>query len=732
MEAGDVEKQSKLATDRIFSNKVNLSALSIVVLSLTLSFLHLYVGWFQRPEAYLFRSTHVALIMILAILTRPLGKSEWFEVKKRSLFDWACIAVIIVMQGYILICTNDIYLKYKGITYFDFIIGILYIIVLLEITRRVVGKAMLLVALVFLIYSLESGFFPGLLRAAPTSLSNLIIFNIFQTDGIFGSPINTMASIIMLVMIFGSLLLATGAGKFFIEVAYVVAGRQTGGPAKVAVIASALFGMISGSASSNVATTGSFTIPLMKRVGYSPSFAGAVEAVSSVGGQVMPPVMGASAFLMAEFLGVPYFEIVKIAFFPALIYFVAVFFSVHFRAVNTNLPKIPASEVPRLRTVLSRGWYHLIPVVVLLYPLFQGRSIQMAISWAIISVLVVGLLKKNNRITPVAFLRAIEGAVQSGLVVAIACASAGLIVGSVFTSGLSFRLAGVIVEVGGGILVPTLLITMVAAIVFGMGMTTSAIYITLAALVAPALIKMGVIEKAAHLFLVYYGVVSGITPPVAIAAFAAAAISKANPMSTGWQALKIALPGFLLPFAFVLNPPLLLQGTLAQIITIIVLTIIGVVAAAAAVEGWLFMALSYLERTIVLIAACAVIIWPSHFVNLVCSTVLVLFAGYKYIQSRKKPATDSLGILESHKVTGVLNAESIKTTKKEGLVVLWIPWALAIGVLIFLGNARLHMVNYNHFLTYLVLTSMLFTILITYLYRRKVSTENVRANSKGD
>jgi TRAP transporter 4TM/12TM fusion protein len=408
-----------------------------------------------------------------------------------------------------------------------------------------------------------------------------------RENGIYGIPLMVMATYIFLFVLFGAILVRSGAGRFFINVAMALTGSRIGGPAKASVVSSCLMASVSGSAVANVVTTGSFTIPLMKRIGYRPYFAGAVEACSSSGGQIMPPVMGAAAFVIAEFMNVPYLTVAVAGLFPALIYFFSIFVMVHFEARKKNLSTVPKEELPNLKEELKKGGHLFISILIIVGLMVAGYTPMFAAFGGIISILVLSALRPETRMTPAQIFSAFEEGARQAVPVSIACATAGIIIGCVFVSGLGNKFTGLIEILSGGYLWATLILTMFASLILGMGLTTTAVYITLAALVIPALIKMGVAPMAAHFFAFYFGLVSAITPPVALASFAAAGIAGSNPMQTGYHSFRLGIAKYILPFVFVYNPAIVMDGDWIYIITGVAGCFAGIYALTVTTEGWM-------------------------------------------------------------------------------------------------------------------------------------------------
>jgi TRAP transporter 4TM/12TM fusion protein len=433
----------------------------------------------------------------------------------------------------------------------------------------------------------------------------MIDYLFMRENGIYSIPLMVMATYIFLFILFGAILVRSGAGRFFINVALALTGSKVGGPAKASVISSCLMASVSGSAVANVVTTGSFTIPLMKRIGYRNYFAGAVEACASSGGQIMPPVMGAAAFVIAEFLNMPYLKVAVAGIFPALIYFFSIFVMVHFEARKRNLATIPATELPVFKQEVKRGGHLFLSIIVIIALLIIGYTPMFAAFWAILSILVLSAMRRETRMSPVGLLSALEEGARMAVSVSIACAAAGVIIGCVFVSGLGLKFTNLIVVIAGGILPIALVLTMIASLILGMGLTTTAVYITLAALVIPALTKMGVEPIAAHFFAFYYGLVSAITPPVALASFAAAGIAGSNPMQTGFHSLRLGIAKYILPFVFVYAPGMVFVGSWHEITLGILGGFAGIYALTVTTEGWCISKVSWPVR--ILMAICALL-----------------------------------------------------------------------------------------------------------------------------
>ena len=530
---------------------------------------------------------------------------------------------------------NQIINQGTRFTWFQIVIGILAILALIEVTRRCVGLPILIVAGVFIVYALAY----GLTNPEVFGRLRYLVRNLFYTkEGIFSTPVNVCSKYIVVFIIFGAFLERTGISNFFIDLANCIAGRFAGGPAKVSVISSALCGMVSGSSVGNTVTTGSVTIPMMKKTGYKPEFAGAVEATSSTGGQIMPPIMGAAAFLMADFVGVPYSSIIGRAILPAILYFAGIFISVHLEAKKLDLHGMPKEQLPKAKKLVKKI-YLLLPLVMLVVWVSGNfMTMQKAASLAIVLTVVVSLFNKDNRITPGKILEALEAGGKSAITVGAACGVAGIISGTITMTGLANDIINAIVSVAGDRLIIALILTMLCCIVLGMGVPTTANYCIMAATTAPILIRMGVPVMAAHFFVFYFGIVADITPPVALAAYAGSAIAKSNPMKTAFNASKLAVAAFIVPYMFCFNPAMLLIDTTAiQVVQIAITAFIGIFALAAALEGYCFANMNAVIR-IVIAAGGLLLIHPALATDLVGLIIVFVSLGFQYVLSKKRKA----------------------------------------------------------------------------------------------
>jgi len=580
----------------------------------------IYVTLFATFLEEIRLTSFLALIIMLGFLTYPANKGE----QKPDYMPWYDILFMILGTGAFLYFTfNAQNIIQQGTRFapYQIVIGIIGLLALIEITRRCVGLPILFVALFFLIYALSYGLtnpdFFGRVR--------YLVRNLFYTkEGIFSTPVNVCSKYIVVFIIFGAFLERTGISAFFIDLANCVAGRFAGGPAKVSVISSALCGMVSGSSVGNTVTTGSVTIPMMKKTGYRPEFAGAVEAAASTGGQIMPPIMGAAAFLMADFVGVPYSAIIVRAILPALLYFTGIFIAVHLEAKRLGLSGIPRDQLPVFR-VLARKIYLLLPLIMLVVWVSGNyMTMQKAASYAIVLSIVVSLFDRQNRITPKKLIDALEAGGRGTITVAAACGVAGIISGCITMTGLANELINGIIAIAGDKLIIALVLTMLCCIVLGMGVPTTANYCIMAATTAPILIRMGVPALAAHFFVFYFGIVADITPPVALAAYAGSAIAKSNPMKTAFNASRLAIAVFIVPYVFCFSPALLLIDTNAlQVAQIAATSLIGIFGVSAALEGYVFCDMNALVR-IAMAAGGILLIDPKPLTDLIG---IILIAG---------------------------------------------------------------------------------------------------------
>ncbi len=594
----------------------------------------IYVTLFATFLEEIRLTSFMALIVLLGFLTYPAKKG----MQKVNYMPWYDVVLMVGGTGSFLYYTfNALTIIQQGtrFTTFQIIIGVVGVIALMEVTRRSVGWPILIVAAAFIIYALSYGLtnpdFFGRVR--------YLIRNLFYTkEGIMSTPINVCSKYIVVFIVFGAFLERTGISDFFISLANCAAGRYAGGPAKVAVISSALCGMVSGSSVGNTVTTGSVTIPMMKDTGYKPEFAGAVEAAASTGGQIMPPIMGAAAFLMADFVGVPYSNIIVRAILPAVLYFTGIFISVHLEAKRLGLKGIPKEKLPKFG-ILIRKIYLLLPLVMLvIWVSGNMMTMQRAASFAILLTIAVGLVDSENRITPFKIFEALEAGGRGTITVGAACGVAGIISGTITMTGLANELINAIVNVAGDRLIIALVLTMLCCIVLGMGVPTTANYCIMAATCAPILIRMGVPVLAAHFFVFYFGIVADITPPVALAAYAGSAIAKSNPMKTAFNASRLAIAVFIVPYVFAYSPSMLLIETNAlEVIQISLTSLIGIFGVSSGLEGYLFAKMNPIIRAVFVIGGLMLIV-PSLMTDLIGLGLIAAACVFQFTMGKKAVA----------------------------------------------------------------------------------------------
>ncbi|HZH61747.1 MAG TPA: TRAP transporter permease [Metabacillus sp.] len=566
---------------------------------LAFSLFQLYTAIFGVFTAQIQRTVHLGFALSLIFLLFPANRKKRQKGKLQIAWYDGILALLSIGVGaYWPLFFNDLVMSVGRLSTLDFVVGIIAIVLVLEATRRAVGLPITIIALIFLIYGLYGQFMPGFLAHRGLSFERLVQTMFFTTEGILGTPLAVSSTFIFLFLLFGAFLVRTGVGQYFNDLAVSIAGRRTGGPAKVAIFSSALQGTISGSSVANVVTSGSFTIPMMKKLGYKREFAGAVEAAASTGGQLMPPIMGAAAFLMVEFIGggITYWEIAKAAAIPAVLYFAGIWIMTHFEAKRIGLRGLTKEEMPERKEVLKKI-YLLLPIIAVVVLLMSGVIVTHAALYAILIAIIVGMFNKDTRMGPKEFVLALVDGARSALGVAAATAAAGIIVGIVTKTGLGLKLANGLIDLAGGYLIPTLMLTMLAAIVLGMGSPTTANYVITSTIAAPAIILLGVPDLSAHLFVFYFGIIADITPPVALAAFAAAGVAGGEPLKTGVNSAKLAIAAFIIPYIFVLSPQLLMiDTTWLELVWVLITAISGMLAIGAGIIGFWMRKLHWLER----------------------------------------------------------------------------------------------------------------------------------------
>ncbi len=623
-----MQKFDRESNTRVWEGKSKIIVNTILaIFSLFCIYVTLFASWLEEIRL----TSFVAFILVIGYLVYPAKKG----VQKPNFIPWYDILLMVCGAGaflYYMVNAVTIIQQGSNFQWYQVLIGIAGILSLAEVCRRSVGLPIVIVASCFIIYALLWGL------SNPTiwgKLNYIVHYLFYGKEGILSTPVNVCSKFIVVFIIFGAFLERTGIAEFFIKIANAVVGGFSGGPAKVAVVASALEGMVSGSSVANTVGSGSVTIPLMKKTGYKPEFAAAAEASASTGGQIMPPIMGAAAFLMADYVGVPYSNIVVKAILPAILYFAGVFISVHLEAKKEGLRGLTKAELPRFLPLLKQI-YLLLPLALLIYLVGTSqRSIQYAAAIAIIAAIVVSLFNKENRITPKRIWEALAAGGQGMIAVAAACGVAGIIAGTITMTGLANVMINGIVSLAGSQVIIALFLTMLCCIVLGMGVPTTANYCIMAATCAPILIRMGVPDIAAHFFVFYFGIVADLTPPVALAAYAGAAIAQANPMKTAFTATKLAIGAFIVPYVFALNPAMLfINTTVAQVILICVTSLVGIFAVSASFEGYLLTNMKMYERIISVVGG-LLLIYPGIVTDIIGVALVVFILAIQMVSKKQ-------------------------------------------------------------------------------------------------
>ena len=615
----------------------------ITIIAVLYSLFHLYITFYPLPTL-IQRSVHVGVGAILIFLVYPASQKS--RKGSAAWYDWLWMIGAAAGVLYLIYQYNDIMTVRGGIpNNTDIVMAIITVIVVLEVTRRVTGWILVLFALLFLLYPFISSmdFMPDSLLTRPYDIGDIFGQLYLKTEGLYSSATGASVTFIFLFILFGAFLAKSGMGQLFNDLALAIAGDKQGGPAKVAVISSGFMGSINGAAVANVVSTGAFTIPLMKKIGYHKNFAGAVEASASVGGQILPPIMGASAFIMAETTGVSYGTIALAALLPALLYYLGVIAQVHFRAGKQNLKGVPKDQLPRIKEVMKARGHMLLPILALVWFLIESVPIGYAAAYTIGITVVVSQLRKETRMGIKEIIDALEDGAKQSLSVMAACAVVGIVIGVVNLTSFGTVITSSIVTLGAGSLFLTLFLTMIASMILGMGLPSIPAYIITATMAAPALATFDVPVLVAHMFVFYFGIFANITPPVALAAFAGAGIAQGDPMKTGWQSLRLALAGFIVPFMFVYNPSMLMIDvtnvavtaktfplpSTFEIINVIVSSVIGVLGLSAAVEGYFKHNMPIWQR-IILAAGSFMLIIPELITDLVGITIVTLIVWLNY------------------------------------------------------------------------------------------------------
>ncbi len=573
---------------------------AIILLGVILAVFEIWLAAIGTLHPFQYASIFYPIVLSVAFLVYSSSKSVTGN--QPTIVDIA-LSLIALGIGVFFILNLDPYSKriplFNPLTPLETLVGITLILMTLEATRRTIGSTLVWIVLAFGVYVLFGHHLSGPYWHRAIELNHLLDDMVYTINGIFGMPMGVAATYVFMFVLFGSLFTKAGGGDFFFKFAAALSGRSSGGPAKVAVISSGMFGMISGSPTSDVLTTGSITIPSMKKLGYKPVFAGGVEAAASTGGSILPPIMGTAAFLMAEYAGIPYGQIVIAAIFPAILYYLGVYLQVHFRSKKLNMA--PLEQVPQFWGVMKEGWIYLFPLVFLVVGIMQGYTTSYVVVATLGLIVVLSWFLPGRRIGIRQLILSFEETIVKMVPVTMACAAAGMLIDEIMLTGLASKLGTLIFDFTFGNVFLSLLATAILCIIFGMGMPVSSAYILTAVLAAPVLIQLGLPVLSAHLFIVYFSCLSAITPPVAVAAFAASSIAHADPIKIGLNACKLAFIGFILPFMFVFETGLLLQGNIGEILWAIPTAVVGVIAMSAAVEGWFGLSLSRLQRIILML-----------------------------------------------------------------------------------------------------------------------------------
>jgi TRAP transporter 4TM/12TM fusion protein len=606
---------------------------AIFLIAASMSVYHLIIPLIGAPEALFFRGTHLLFALTLTFLAYPglvrrTDLPRWFDL---LLIVASVVAIVYLWVNYDELQDRIVYVD--DLTTVQLVLGAILTVVVIDATRRVIGWALPVTAIIFLAYAVF---------VAKSRPEQIIEMMYVTTEGIFGPTLGVSAAYVILFVLFGAFMERTGVGQLFMDFALALTGRTAGGPGKVAVVSSSLFGTISGSAVANVLVDGPITIPLMKRSGFRPAFAAAVEAVASTGGQIMPPIMGAAAFVMAEFLAVSYFQVTIWALIPAVLYYLAVFFAVHFEAKRIGLLGLPDPEVPRLGTVLRERGHMFTPILVVLAGLTLGYSAPLCALAGTLSCVPVALLRKTTRknVSWHGIVSALEDGAKHALPVALACACAGIVIGAIALTGAGVKFTSFVLSLTQDSLVLALVLMMLAGIVLGMGMPTTPAYIVMVALLVPAIHKLGIVLPAAHMFAFYFAILSAITPPVALAVYAAAGLAKANMWTSGWAAMRAAAPAYIVPFMFVYEPALLMIGDWQTTVHAFVTATFGVVLLSAGLFGYLLRAAAMWERAL-LVAAAVLLIKPGLITDLIGVGLFALVAGVQWTSRQRAPSVST-------------------------------------------------------------------------------------------
>ncbi|MFW6264473.1 MAG: TRAP transporter permease [Bacillota bacterium] len=651
----NIEEKKDISVNELerYRNLKGYWALIISILAIFLSLFHLYTSGFGLLLALKQRAFHLMFMIPLAFLLYPITIKNKKE--RPQILDIIFAIMAIVTTAYIIINLESLAFRAGRATQLDLIMGVAFILLILEASRRSIGFALPVVAIIFLVYAYFGPYMPGQLAHRGFSIQRIVSHLYLTTEGIFGIPIGVSATFVFMFVLLGAFLEKTGVSDYLLDLAFASLGHHRGGPAKAAVLGSGFMGMISGSSIANTVTTGSITIPIMKKVGFKDHVAGGVEVAASTNGQFLPPIMGAAAFIMVEMTNIPYIEIVKAAFIPAILSYIAIFSIVHIEALKTGIQGMKKKDLPPLLSTFFKGIYYLFPIITLLYLLIIKRVSPLnSAYWADLATIIVSIFtmiivpsfknsskkynknfKKNTNSFLINTKDALEWGARNMVAIAMACSCAGIIIGVVSLTGLGLRMTSLIVTLANGQLLLTLIFAMVASIILGFGLPTTATYIVMATLTAPAVVQLGVPLIAAHLFVFYYGIVADDTPPVSLAAYAAAGIARSNPVKTGITGFKFDLAAFLLPFIFVFSPTLLLIDTsIPAVIISFITAAVGMYALSASIQNFFIIKTNILERLLLLAIAILLII-PELILSVLGIAGFIAIVFYQKKQDKK-------------------------------------------------------------------------------------------------
>lgn len=612
----------------------------ISIIGIVWALFQLYLAGIGPMTAQVQRAIHVGFALALTFLMFRRGQnSKWFVVRN---FDYV-LAILSILSGlYVYLEADRLVSRIQFVSkleVMDYVVCIAVVVMLLDAALRTVGKAMTILAVIFIVYAFAGQHIPGALHHNGLNLKRMVETMYFSLDGVLGVPIGVAVDYVFYFVLFGAFLEISGGGKLFIDLAFRMTKRSKGGPAKAAVLASSGMGSISGSAVANVVSTGVFTIPLMKRAGFKPTFAASVEALASTGGQILPPIMGAAAFIMADTIGIPYSKVVLAAIIPALLYYVAIFIMVHLKSVKENIGGVEDDEkskelAEKKETYLNRI-HLLLPLVILLYFIFSGKTLQLAAFWSILAIIAISYVRKSTWLSVSDIFDGLISGAKQSVQVSIPCAVAGIIVGVIIHSGIGLKFTSLVIDLSNGVMILSVIFVAIGCIILGMGMPTTSAYIMGAVLLAPALQQLGFVPMASHMFILYLASLSMITPPVALASYSAATIANCDANKTGWLAFYLCLPGFLIPISFIFNPELLLIGEPAKIAWVTFTTLLGIGALSSAIIGHLFGNLNTFERVLLVAAAICMII-DERFTDVVGLAVFAAIIVVKYLADAKR------------------------------------------------------------------------------------------------